>query len=212
MSTRATRRKSRTNDPEALRGRILDVAADAFQSQGFNATSMHDIVRAAGATGGATYHHFPSKKALALAVIRERVALAIEETWILPMRSARSTLDGVLTVFAEVIASLERRRVVSGCEISNLALELALADPDFRVVLNEVFDRWRNAIADRVRAEQATGALDDTDADELATLVVASYSGAMAIAKTSQDSAPLKACALQLARVMSRRRPTVRPR
>jgi len=212
VSTRTTRRKSRTNDPEALRGRILDAAADAFQSQGFNATSMHDIVRAAGATGGATYHHFPSKKALALAVIRERVALAIEETWILPMRSARSTLDGVLTVFAEVIASLERRRVVSGCEISNLALELGLADPDFRVALNEVFDRWRKAIADRVRAEQTTGALDDTDADELATLVVASYSGAMAIAKTSQDSAPLKACALQLARLMSRRRPTVRPR
>jgi TetR/AcrR family transcriptional repressor of nem operon len=212
MSARTTRRKARTNDPEALRGRVLDAAADAFQSRGFNATSMQDIVRAAGATGGATYHHFPSKKALALAVIRERVALAIEETWILPMRSARSTLDGVLTVFAEVIASLERRRVVSGCEISNLALELALADPDFRVALNDVFDRWRNAIADRVRAEQATGALDDTDADELATLVVASYSGAMAIAKASQDSAPLKACALQLARVMSRRRPTVRPR
>jgi AcrR family transcriptional regulator len=212
MSARTTRRKARTNDPEALRGRVLDAAADAFQSRGFNATSMHDIVRAAGATGGATYHHFPSKKALALAVIRERVALAIEETWNITMRSARSTLDGVLTVFAEVIASLERRRVVSGCEISNLALELALADPDFRVALNDVFDRWRNAIADRVRAEQATGALDDTDADELATLVVASYSGAMAIAKASQDSAPLKACALQLARVMSRRRPTVRPR
>jgi len=212
MSNRTTRRKARTNDPEALRGRLLDAAADAFQSRGFNATSMHDIVRAAGATGGATYHHFPSKKALAIGVIRERVATAIEQTWILPMRSARSTLDGVLTVFAEVIASLERRRVVSGCEISNLALELALADPDFRVALNEVFDRWRKAIADRVRVEQTTGALDDTDADELATLVVASYSGAMAIAKTSQDSAPLKACALQLARLMSRRRPTVRPR
>lgn len=212
MNSRATRRMPRTNDPEALRGRILDVAADAFQSRGYHATSMHDIVRAASATGGATYHHFPSKKALGIAVIRERVALAIEQTWIVPMRSARSTLDGVLTVFAEVIASLEHRRVVSGCEISNLALELALADQDFRVALNEVFDRWRNAIAERVRAEQATGALDDTDADELATLIVASYSGAMAIAKASQDSAPLKACALQLARIMSRRRPTVRLR
>src|SRR5947207_4482866 len=130
MNVRTTRRKARTNDPEALRRRLLDVAADAFQSRGYNATSMHDIVRAAGATGGATYHHFPSKKSLGIAVIRERVALAIEQTWILPMRSARSTLDGVLTVFAEVIASLEHRRLVSGCQISNLALELALGDDD----------------------------------------------------------------------------------
>ncbi len=212
MSTRNTPRKRRVNDPEALRARILDVAADAFQSRGYNGTSMHDIVRAARATGGATYHHFPTKKALGVAVIRERVARAVEETWIQPMRTARSTLDGVLTVFAEVIGSLEHRRRVSGCEISNLALELALADNDFRVALNEVFDRWRSAIADRLRLEQAAGALDDTDADELATLIVASYSGAMAIAKAAQDSAPLKACALQLARVMSRRRPTVRPR
>jgi AcrR family transcriptional regulator len=212
MNSRSTRRKQRTNDPDALRGRILDVAADAFQSRGYNATSMHDIVRAARATGGAMYHHFPSKKGLGIAVIRERVAPAIEQMWIMPMQSASSTLDGVLTVFAEVIASLDHRRIVSGCQISNLALELALADDDFRVALNVVFNRWRNAIADRVRAEQTTGSLDDTDADELATLIVASYSGAMAIAKTAQDSAPLKACALQLARVMSRRRPTVRAR
>src|SRR6266536_2942412 len=105
MSTRNTPRKRRVNDPEALRARILDVAADAFQSRGYNGTSMHDIVRAARATGGATYHHFPTKKALGVAVIRERVARAVEETWIQPMRTARSTLDGVLTVFAEVIGS-----------------------------------------------------------------------------------------------------------
>lgn len=193
-----------------MRGRILDAAAGAFQSRGYNATSMHDIVRSAGATGGATYHHFATKKDLGIAVVRERVARAVDETWIAPMRSAQSTLDGVLTVFAEVIASLDHRGRVSGCETSNLALELALADDDFRAELHGVFDRWRNAIADRIRSDQASGMLDDTDADELATFVVATYSGAMAIAKTAQSSAPLKTCALQLARVLSRRGPTVR--
>jgi len=210
MPVQNTSKKRRINDPEALRGRILDVAAESFQVRGYNASSMHDIVRSARATGGATYHHFPTKKSLGIAVIRERVARAVEDTWIQPMRSARSTLDGVLTVFAEVIASVDQRRVVSGCEISNLALELALADEEFRVAVQAVFDRWRDAIADRIRSEQVAGALDDNDADELATFIVASYSGAMAIAKAAQDSAPLKSCALQLARVMSPRRPTVR--
>jgi hypothetical protein len=126
------------------------------------------------------------------------------------MSTARSTLDGVLTAFAEVIASVEQRRVVAGCQTSNLALELALADEEFRVALHTVFEQWRDAIASRIRSEQAAGAFDDTNADELATFIIASYSGAMAIAKAAQDSAPLKSCALQLARVMSRRRPTVR--
>jgi AcrR family transcriptional regulator len=210
MKTRATSRNRRVNDPEALRRRVLDVAAESFQARGYNATTMHDIVRAAQTTGGATYHHFPTKKSLAIAVIRERVARSVDETWIKPMSTARSTLDGVLTAFAEVIASVEQRRVVAGCQTSNLALELALADEEFRVALHTVFEQWRDAIASRIRSEQAAGAFDDTNADELATFIIASYSGAMAIAKASQDSAPLKSCALQLARVMSRRRPTVR--
>lgn len=210
MDTRTTRQSKRVNDPTAMRGRILDAAATAFQVNGYAATSMHDIIRAAGATGGATYHHFPTKKALGIGVIRERVARAVEDTWVEPMRIARSTLDGVLTVFAEVIASHERRGVLSGCETSNLALELALADDDFRVALNSVFDRWQSAIAARIRSDQANGTLDDVDPNELATFIVATYSGAMAIAKTAQDSAPLKACALQLARSMSRRGPSLR--
>jgi AcrR family transcriptional regulator len=210
MGERNTRFKRRTNAPDVLRGRILDAAAHAFQSRGYNATSMHEVMRAARTTGGATYHHFPTKKALGVAVIRERVARAIDTTWLERMRVADSTLDGVLTVFAETIASMEHRQVVAGCEVSNLALELALADDDFRVALHIVFDCWRDAIADRIRADQTGGTLDDDDADDLATFIVASYSGAMAIAKAAQDSAPLKACALQLARVLSCRRPTLR--
>jgi AcrR family transcriptional regulator len=203
-------RRRRVNDPDGLRGRLLDAAASAFDSRGYSATSMQDVMRAAGATGGATYHHFPTKKALALAVIRERVAKSVDETWVAPIRSARSTADGVLTIFAQVIAELEHRGAVAGCPLSNLAVELSLADPDFRLAMNGVFDSWRRAIADRIRAEQASGGLEDADADELATFAVASYSGAMALAKASQSSAPLKSCAVQLARVMSSRRPVVR--
>jgi TetR/AcrR family transcriptional regulator, transcriptional repressor for nem operon len=104
MSVRNARPSRRVNAPDALRARILDAAAHAFQSRGYNATSMHEVMRAARTTGGATYHHFPTKKALGVAVIRERVARAIDTTWLERMRVADSTLDGVLTVFAETIA------------------------------------------------------------------------------------------------------------
>lgn len=210
MARLTSPRRRRVNDPERLRGRLLDAAAGAFHSRGYSATSMHEVMQAAGATGGATYHHFPTKKTLGLAVIRERAATAIEQTWVAPIRSAKSTLDGVLTVFAKVIADLENRGAVAGCPLNNIALELSLADPDFRVAVNGVFDSWRMAIANRIRAEQAAGGLEDFDADELATFVVASYSGAMALAKAAQSSEPLKSCAVQLARVMAPRRPAVR--
>lgn len=207
---RHTTSTRRVNDPNALRGRLLDAAAVTFHSRGYGATSMQDVMQAANATGGATYHHFPTKKALGLAVIGERVAASIERTWLVPLRSARTTLDGILTVFAQVIAELDHRGAVAGCPLNNLALELSLADPEFRLAVGEVFERWRSAIADRIREDQSTGGLEGADPDEFATFVVASYSGAMALAKTTQSSAPLKSCAVQLARAMSTRRPSLR--
>jgi AcrR family transcriptional regulator len=203
----AIRRKQarkRSYDPAETRRRVLDVAAEAFQSRGYHATAMHDIMRDAGVTGGALYHHFPTKKALALAVIRERVAQEVEETWIEPIKSAETAVAGILTVFHRIGASLENRGAVAGCPLNNLALELSLADPEIRTAMQDLFDRWRLAIAQKFRAEQQAGRLENLDPEALATLVVAAYSGAMALAKAGQDAAPLAACARQLECAMQR--------
>ncbi len=56
------------------RGRVLLAAAEVFARTGFLAASMNDIVEAAGVTKGAVYFHFPSKEALAVAVVEEQFA------------------------------------------------------------------------------------------------------------------------------------------
>ena len=199
-----TGEKRRSYDPVALRARILDVAAATFHSRGYSSTSTHDIMRDAGVTGGALHHHFPTKKSLALAVIRERVAPAVEETWIEPVRRARTALDGILCAFDDIALSVDKRGEVLGCPLNNLAIELSLADPEFREAMAQIFSRWQEAIAGKLRGEKADAA-QASAAEELATFVVASYSGAIAIAKTQQSSDPLRTCARQLASVL---RPT----
>src|SRR5437773_2029705 len=134
--------QKRVRNPDAMRNRLLDVAAEAFQSLGYHNTSMHDVMRNAKATGGAVYHHFPSKKALGLAVIRERVAKAVEETWIEPVKSARVTREGILAVFDQLIAELDRGKRILGCPLNNLALELSLADPEFQIAIQEVIEQF----------------------------------------------------------------------
>jgi AcrR family transcriptional regulator len=202
VRTTAAGESKRVYDPIGTRGRILDVAAAAFQSRGYHATSMHDIMHDADATGGALYHHFSSKKALGLAVIRERVARDVEVTCIEPVRSARTAADGIFSVFERVVAELDGRKTILGCPLNNLALELSLADPEFRTAIEDLFERWRTAIVQRVRGDQTAGLLNNVDAVAFATFVVASFSGAMAQAKAAQNPAPLKACAQQLSRLM----------
>lgn len=197
--------RGRTNDPDGLRRRLVDAAYEAFATHGYHATSMHDLKRATGSTGGALAHHFPTKKELGLAVLQDRVADAVEETWIRPVLSAGTAAEGIATVFSRIADELERQQSVSGCPLNNLALELSRQDDDFRRLIDGIFGRWRAAIAEKIRADQSAGLLRDFDAGAFATFVVAAYSGAMAMAKASQSTDALKVCAAQLAGAMRER-------
>ncbi|WP_051442710.1 TetR/AcrR family transcriptional regulator [Mesorhizobium sp. WSM3626] len=177
-----------------MRRKVLDVAEVAFQARGYHASSLGDLMTAAGVSGGALHHHFPTKKALALAVIDERVAAAIKETWIAPVRQAASAREGVRQVFEAVAAELERQGFVRGCPLNNLAHELSLADPEFRIALAGIFAAWRQAIADKIRADQQEGREQGTDPEHFALVAVAAYSGAMSMAKTEQHAGPLRDC------------------
>jgi AcrR family transcriptional regulator len=160
---------------------------------------MHDIMQLAGVPGGSMYYHFPTKKSLGLAVIREAVAQSIEETWIVPVRAASSAKDGVLKVFSAVADQIERdRRGVSGCPLNNLTIELSLADAEFQSALREVFDAWTSAIAERIRRDIHDRKVRGIDANETAVAIVASFSGAMALAKAAQRAGPIKTCARQV--------------
>jgi len=180
----------RKNDPAGVRARILDAAYDLFQSRGYSATSVHEIAGAARVTGGALHHHFATKKAIGLAVIGDRVGAALEETWLEPVRSAANARDGILKVLDSLARELDAQGSVRGCPVNNLTLELAFADPDFRAELKRLFDLWRSTIADRLSGRK--------NGEALAALVVAAYSGAMAMAKVEQRGEPLRLCAQEL--------------
>lgn len=196
--------RTRTNDPAGLRRRVISVAAEAFQSTGYRGTSMQDILREASVSGGALYHHFPTKKDLGLAVITEHVGEEVTAVWKDPVRTAPSAAEGILAAFDGVIAHLEAAGAVRGCPLNNLALELSLADPAFRDAIKAEYADWRRVIADRIRADtdQGGGGYAQGDPEAFADVVVSMYSGAIAMAKAEQSPGALRSCRAQLHRLM----------
>jgi len=192
--------RRRSNDPYGLRRKVLDAAASLFQSRGYATTTMQDIVARAETTAGALHHHFPTKKAIGLAVLRERVGPTVEETWLAPVTAARSTSEGVGLVFRSIQEELDARQAVNGCPLNNLALELSVADPEFRKEIQRIFGRWREALAVKLRSDKAAGRVGKIDPEAFATFIIATYSGAMAIAKAEQGTAALKICRKQILR------------
>ena len=53
---------------------------------------------------------------------------------------------------------------------------------------------WRQVIADKITADQQAGREQGTDPQRFAALAVATYSGAMSMAKTAQDATVLHDC------------------
>lgn len=199
------RKRIRQNDPDGFRARVLDIAADLFQQRGYHATSIKDLLQAAAVSGGALHHHFPTKQQLALAVIRDRVGPAVRETWIEPIRTAPSLGKGILGVFDAIASELDERGAVRGCPLNNLALELAYADPELREAIDTIFRDWQSALVLRIGGTRGGARLDRAKRADAAAFIVSVYSGAMALAKSAQNAAPLRSAANVLGRWLRER-------
>jgi AcrR family transcriptional regulator len=62
---------SRAQQSEVTRAKLLRVARDLFARRGYNDVATEEIVRRAGVTRGALYHHFRDKRDLFQAVVEQ---------------------------------------------------------------------------------------------------------------------------------------------
>ena len=60
---------ARNKHPEQTVQRILDTASRLFFQQGYDKTTLQDIINATKLSKGAIYHHFASKEAILIAVV-----------------------------------------------------------------------------------------------------------------------------------------------
>ncbi|GLH75480.1 TetR family transcriptional regulator [Bradyrhizobium sp. SSBR45G] len=193
----------RTNDPDGVRRRIVDAAYDAFVRQGYLATGMLEIREKASVSGGALAHHFPAKRDLGLAVIRDRVAQVVTATWIAPLQAHADAPTAIDSIFAAIIGELTSRRAVAGCPLNDMALELSLHDAEMRVALSDIFASWHDALRAKFYADVLADRARDLHPDSLATLIIAAYSGAMAMAKARQHAIPLADARTELAALLA---------
>src|SRR6266545_3565155 len=114
-TVRATERGS------ATRQHLLAVATEAFLAHGYAGTSLSDLIRVAGVTKGGFYHHFPSKEALAVEVVRARQA-----EWAAGVVQASAGHDRAvdqLRAMAQVAADLKDQDQTQATSLQRLCAE-----------------------------------------------------------------------------------------
>lgn len=157
-----------------------------FWEKGYGATSVADLLKAAGVNAGSLYHFFPGKQDVLIAVLAAYEGgigeMLLEPAW-------GAVEDPIEKVFALLAAY--RRNVVEtdcmyGCPIGSIALELHEPDPPVRHLLAANFTNWVSAV--RRCLEAAGDRLPaGTDLQALAELVLCTMEGGIMQARTHLD-------------------------
>jgi AcrR family transcriptional regulator len=165
---RATERGS------ATRQHILAAATDAFLAHGYTGTSFSDLIRAAGLTKGAFYHHFPSKGALAVEVVRARQAEWA--SWVVQASATHDRAVDQLRAMAWLASDLKDQD--HSASLQRLCAELC-EDPELAPQISGYCDAWIESAAGVVARAQLQGDIRaDVDAHQAAEVLVATFLGA----------------------------------
>ena len=171
------------------RAGIVDAAAGLIYQRGVRATSLDDVLAAAGCGKSQLYHYFDDKADLVDAVIERQLEL------VLGAQPALSDITSWATLQTWLSGILALHSAPDGpfrCPLGALAMEL-MNDDVFRPRLQQVFDRWVQLLADGLRRMQDCGDLSrDADPDRLAANVIATLQGGMLLGRGRADITPMR--------------------
>ena len=177
----------------ATRKRVIEVTKQLVNEKGFNNTSISDIIQASGVKKGNLYFHFPSKEALGIAILQE----AADEFFRFLEASLQGNrpLEKLGSFFDAVLEKHRSAHFVGGCIFGNTALEMADSNPNIARLVEDVFRRWADMIANVLREAQRGGELDASlSPTRFAKHIVATIEGGIMMARLTKNEEDLKDC------------------
>lgn len=172
--------------------RLLDAARDVIREQGFSATTVDDLCRAAGVTKGAFFHHFASKIDLGIAAAEHWTTTTSELFASADYHDAPSATARILAYVDFRISIIDGPIETFTCLVGTMTQETFSTDPDLRdACAASIFGHAATLEADLDEALTSAARADGATAHNTALHTQAVIQGAFIIAKAS--SAPTDA-------------------
>ncbi|HEY6674451.1 MAG TPA: TetR/AcrR family transcriptional regulator [Rubrobacteraceae bacterium] len=171
--------------------RALDSAMDLFWRQGYEATSVHDLLAEMGIGRGSMYDTFGDKRALFLSALDR-----FEETRVSRadgmLASSASAVEGIRRLFETTIEGLVSYEPRRGCLLANMAVELAPHDEEVAGRISRYVRRTEDAFERALVRGRAAGEVPaNKDPKALARFLVSTLHGVRVLARAGVDRAVL---------------------
>ena len=146
-------------NPENTRHRIIQAAFQEIHKHGYQGMRIDQVWKNTGLKKGAMYHHFPSKQALAYAVLEERIQKRITEIWIKPLENYADPLEGIHDLFVKLDTVWSEEFFNLGCPLNNLAQEMSPINEGFRERIEAFFKYWKKRYQKPLREDSNKASL-----------------------------------------------------
>ena len=175
------------------RERLLELAEEAVLAKGFAATSIDELVAAAGITKSGFFYHFRDKNTLAKAMLLrylERDKALRDDLFSRADELNEDPLHGFLVglkMFAELLADLPDN--YPGCLAASFCYQDQLFDAEIRALNAEGMLDWRRRFRSRFEAIATRYPPRETvDLDALADMATALVEGGLILGRALNDS------------------------
>ena len=175
------------------KARILASAKELIHENGFQQTSVDEILKKSGVTKSNFYYHFKSKEELGLIILERFIILY--ETDVLIKTLANKSLgpyERLVEFYSSVKTFHRDLQNPKGCPFGNMAIEMSGANENFREKLSAFFNSWEKIIEECINEGMSTGDFrSDLPPGVIAQLILSHLEGAIMMVKTHRSLEPL---------------------
>ncbi|MEL5989900.1 TetR/AcrR family transcriptional regulator [Microbacterium phosphatis] len=156
---------------------LVEAARELYADNGVAATTPRQVLARSGVGQGSLYHHFPSKRDLAVAAVTRTVDRALA--------AGIEDLRGPAAPRRRIVSYLERPRdAVRGCRVGRLTSDpMVMADEDLAKAVADYF----GDLIEEVAAVFAEDGLPPGEARDRGVAAVAIIQGGYVLSRATQD-------------------------
>ena len=185
------------------RAQIVDAASTLIGQQGFQQTSVDQVIRLAGLCGkGHFYHYFKSKEELGYAVLSRQFERFTERGLAILREPMIDPLERLYLFIDAVVASHAERGCQGGSPFGSLATEMAEVHDGFRQRIEMMFERWAGQI-EALLWELRPRFQEDVDIARLARFIIATLEGALLMSRVKREISVMEGIAADLKRFVA---------
>lgn len=200
-------------DGSKTRDRILDAAERLVIEHGYSATPVDEVIARSSSSKGAFFHHFPTKRALADALVERYVTADLDALAAGLEAALASSEDPGERVVAFVAHYEEQGDAVmtqqSGCLYTAILTERQLVTDGASEPITRAVTTWRDAFAALLRDALPDEA--DLDVGDLADHLFVTFEGAFLLARSTGEPALMRAQLRVLRQLLERVLGVVQP-